>query len=147
VLAAIVWLAIGCLFAVVTLATNRSRWLIHGMLGLSIIFGFAFNLIGPVRLIAEQNVARAIHPELVAPGGETGLDVYYIASLGDDALPVLADNRCSLGSIGGEAYDIAKAWTERLAGDQPGKAWQAWNLSRERAREIKVSEFCLLSSR
>ncbi|MDP9467880.1 MAG: DUF4173 domain-containing protein [Chloroflexota bacterium] len=148
VLGAIVWLAIGCGLAVIALAANRSRWLIHAMVAVSIVFGLAFNVIGPVRLVAEQNVERAVHPELVAPGGETGLDLAYLASLGDDALPVLAENLCRLpGSSGGDAYRVAKAWTERLAGNQPGRAWQAWNLSRERAREIRVSEICDLAAR
>jgi hypothetical protein len=148
VMAAIVWLGIGCLLAVVTLATNRSRWLLHAMLGLSILFGVAFNLIGPVRLVAEQNVARAVHPELVAPGGETGLDVFYLASLGDDALPVLVENLCRLPSPpGADAYHFVQAWTEQLAHDESGRAWQAWNLSRERAREVAVPEVCLLSHR
>lgn len=148
VLAAIVWLAIGCLVAVVTLATGRSRWLIHGMLALSIAFGLAFNVIGPVGFIADQNVERAIHPELVAPGGEAGLDVYYLASLGDDALPVLNESLCSLpGTLGGEALNAVKIWTDRIARDEPGQTWQAWNLSRERARDIRPNEFCLLSHR
>lgn len=148
VLAAIMWLAIGCLLAVLSLATNRTRWLIHAMLAVSIVFGLAFNVIGPVRLVAEQNVARAVHPELVAPGGQAGLDVSYLASLGDDALPVLVENLCTLpGPFGARAYDVAKAWTERLANDESGRAWQAWNLSRERARNLEVEEFCLLSAR
>ena len=107
------------------------------MLGVSIVFGLAFNVIGPVRLVAEQNVARAVHPELVAPGGETGLDLYYLASLGDDALPVLAENLCRLRSPGGDAYEVAKAWIERVASNEAGTVWQAWNLSRERARAIQ----------
>jgi len=148
VLAAIGWLAIGCLLAVVTLATDRSRWLLHGMLGLSIVFGVAFNLIGPVRLIAEQNIQRAAHPELVAPGGDIGLDVYYLASLGDDALPVLAESLCYLpASVSGEAVDVVRIWTNRLAHDALGRAWQSWNLSRERARDIRFPAICLLSSR
>lgn len=146
VLAAIVWLAIGCAVAVVALATNRSRWLLHAMVAVSIVFGLAFNVIGPVRLVAEQNVARAVHPELVAPGGEAGLDVAYLSSLGDDALPVLVENLCNLPSpFAAGAYDLAKAWTARLAHNEAGRAWQAWNLSRERARDLKFSQFCLLS--
>lgn len=148
VLAAIVWLAIGCLLAVVALAANRSRWLIRAMLGVSIMFGLAFNVIGPVRLVAEQNVARAVHPELVAPGGQEGLDLHYLASLGDDALPVLAENLCKLpAAVGANAYDVVKAWTERLDSDGAGRPWQAWNLSRERARDLKVPTVCLLSVR
>jgi hypothetical protein len=148
VLAAIIWLAIGAVVAIVALAGDRARWLLHGMLVLSLAFGLAFNVIGPVRFIADQNVERAVHPELVAQGGETGLDVYYLASLGDDALPVLADGLCFLpGSLGGEAFDALRIWTDRIVHDKPGRAWQAWNLSRERAREIGLSEFCLLFER
>ncbi len=147
VLAAILWLAIGCVLAVLSLATNRTRWLIHAMLGVSIVFGLVFNVIGPVHLVAEQNVARAIHPELVAPGGKAGLDLAYLATLGDDALPVLADAVCALpGSLGGDAYQVAEAWIERLGNNEAGKAWQAWNLSRERARTTSVGRVCDLSS-
>lgn len=148
VLAAIIWLAIGAVMAIATVATDRTRWLVHGMFVLSVGFGLAFNVIGPVRLIAEQNVERAIHPELVAPGGETGLDVTYLASLGDDALSVVADHRCALpGSVAAEAFDTVEAWTYRLAHDQPGKTWQAWNLSRERGRDTVPFSLCLLSAR
>jgi hypothetical protein len=147
VLAAIMWLAIGCLLGVLSLAANRTRWLIHGMLAVSIVFGLAFNVIGPVRLVAEQNVARAVHPELVAPGGEGDLDLAYLGSLGDDALPALAANLCGLpGSVRGDAYRLAKAWVDGVARNEAGNAWQAWNLSRERARATRVFEICDLAS-
>jgi hypothetical protein len=143
VLAAIGWLAIGALMAVATLATDRTRWLLHGMLALSFAFGLAFNVIGPLRFIAEQNIQRAVHPELVAPAGETGLDVYYLAYLGDDALTVLAESLCTLpASLQDEAVDAVRVWTDQVAGDEPGRAWQAWNLSRERARDLRVTQDC-----
>ena len=147
VLAAIAWLAVGCLLAAIAIATNRSRWLLHAMVAVSIGFGIALNVIGPVHLVAEQNIARAVHPGLVAPDGETGLDLGYLATLGDDALPLLADSVCELpGSLGGDAHQVVKLWIERLANNEAGKAWQAWNLSRERARQVEVSEVCGLSS-
>ena len=143
VLAAILWLALGALMAVVTLATDRSRWLLHGMFILSFGFGLAFNVIGPLRLIAEENVGRAIHPERVAPGGETGLDTYYLAYLGDDALSVVAANLCALpSSLQPRAAEAVKIWRDEVAQDEPGKAWQAWNLSRERARDARIPESC-----
>jgi len=148
VLAAIAWLAIGALIAAVTLARNQSRWLIHGMLVLSFMFGLAFNIIGPVRFIAEQNIQRAIHPELVAPGGETGLDVYYLAFLGDDALSVMAENLCALpGQVSKQAREAVTMWKGWLGRDAAGKAWQAWNLSRERARDTRLPSVCPLSTR
>jgi Domain of unknown function (DUF4173) len=146
VLAAIAWLAIGAVIAIVTLAQDRTRWLPHAMLVLSFAFGLAFNIIGPVRLITEQNIQRAIDPALVAPGGETGLDVHYLASLGDDALPVLADSICDLQLFRWE-IDNLEFRADRLAHDEAGMAWQAWNLSRERARDAQFSRPCLLSTR
>jgi hypothetical protein len=148
VLAAIAWLAIGALIAVVTLARDQTRWLMHAMLVLSFAFGLAFNVIGPVRYIAEQNIDRAIHPELVAAGGETGLDVYYLAILGDDALSVLAEHRCALpGPLAQQASESLTMWKGWLGRDEAGKAWQAWNLSRELARDAPVSRTCDLSAR
>jgi len=152
VLAAIAWLAIGSLTAVLTLATDRSRWLPHGMLVVSFAFALAFNLIGPVRLVAERNIERAIHPELVAPGGESGLDVAYLASLGDDAIPVLAEHLCDLpASLGAEAEAALADQVSWLRHDEPGRAWQAWNLSRERGRDTVIRTptipvICLLSA-
>ncbi len=148
VLAAIFWLAIGGVMAIAALATDRTRWLAHGLLVLSFGFGVAFNLIGPVHYVAERNIERAVQPELVPADGQSGLDVYYLASLGDDALPVLSDNLCSLpSSVSPDAFDAVKAWTDRIARDASSRPWQAWNLSRERARDIKDFDSCLLSQR
>jgi len=141
VLAAIIWLAIGAVVAIVTLATNRSRWLLHAIVGLSFAFGLAFNIIGPVQLVTEQNIQRALHPELVAPGGETGLDIFYLASLGDDAMPLLAARLCDLDPTDAARFAL-ETRTERLADDDSGRAWQAWNLSRERARDVRTPETC-----
>jgi Domain of unknown function (DUF4153) len=137
VLAAILWLAIGALGTVVALATNRARWLIHGMIALSIVFGLAFNVIGPVRFIAERNVERAVNPSLVPPDGETGLDVYYLASLGTDADIVLAEALPQLPTTDRAAAEAAlrdnAVWR---AADPEAGAWQAWTYSRERARTL-----------
>jgi hypothetical protein len=146
VLAAILWLALGAVMAVLTLATDRSRWLLHGMVVLSFGFGLAFNVIGPVRLVTEQNIQRALQPELVAPGGETGFDIYYLASLGDDALPLLADHFCELPVSTGAAR-VLEMRSERLARAEAGRAWQAWNLARELARDAEIPRPCRVSVR
>lgn len=148
VIAAIFWLGIGAVMAIAALATDRTRWLAHGLLVLSFGFGIALNLIGPVHYIAERNIERAVHPELVAPDGESGLDVYYLASLGDDALPMLSENLCSLPStVSPDAFNAVKTWSDRIARDASSRAWQAWNLSRERARDLKVFDACRTSQR
>ncbi len=148
VLAAIIWLAFGALMAIIAVATHRTRWLLHGMLVVSVVFGMAFNIIGPVRFIADQNIERALHPELIAPGGKAALDLFYLASLGDDAVSAIADNVCTLpGGLGRDASAALKNHVVELANDHSGKAWQAWNLSRERARDVRLVTICLLSER
>jgi hypothetical protein len=148
VLAAIAWLAIGAAITVVTVARNQTRWLIHGMLLFSFLFGIGFNVIGPVRFIAEQNIERAVQPRLVAPGGETGLDIIYLGILGEDALTVLAENVCDLpASQSRQARETVKMWQGWIRRDEAGMAWQAWNLSRERARYMKLPTTCPVSTR
>jgi hypothetical protein len=141
VLAAIAWLGLGTVAAVIALATGRFAWMGHLMVMVSIVFGLAFNLIGPVRFIAEQNVQRAIHPELVAPGGETGLDIWYLASLGDDAVIVLAEALPNLPDAErGLTRDVLAARARQLLADEPqGGTWQAWSLSHQRARELLLT--------
>lgn len=136
VLAAIAWLAIGALGAIYTIVTDRTAWLLHGLLLLSFAFGVAFNLIGPVRYVAEQNVSRAVHPELVAPGGEEGFDMWYLASLGDDAIVVLAESLPRLPAAADRATVAEVLKGRAVVLDAVDRSWQAWNLSRERARTL-----------
>jgi hypothetical protein len=135
VLAAIGWLAMGAIGAVIAIVTDRTRWLLHGMVALSIASGLTFNIIGPVRFIAEQNVARAINPDLVAPGGQTGLDVWYLASLGDDGVAVLADALPRLPAADRRTAEEVLGY-RAFALKSADREWQAWNLSRERARSL-----------
>jgi hypothetical protein len=137
VLAAILWLAIGAGTTAVALAIDRTRWVPRAMVGLSIVFGLAFNVIGPVHHVAVQNVARALHPELVAPGGAVGLDAFYLATLGDDALVVLAEALPDLPEpMHREASAVLDDRTRFGPDLRTPSAWQEWNLSRERARDL-----------
>jgi hypothetical protein len=128
VLAAIFWLAIGAVMAVGTILANRSGWLVHGLVVLSVLFGLAFNVIGPVRYVAEQNVAR--------PSTRFEIDFDYLVSLGADAAPY---------AVQWVDRPLPPTVIERFYGrvaeasglnDPRNDAWQAWNLSRENAREL-----------
>jgi hypothetical protein len=136
-LGAIAWLAIGLVLLILALAADRARWLPHALIVSALVAGLAVNVIGPVRFVAEQNVARLLHPELVAPDGESGLDAFYLMMLGSDALPALID---ALPALSDDQRDALRAElhfrADSLASDPAGGAWQAWNLSRERARTL-----------
>ena len=129
VLAAIFWLGIGAVMAVATVLANRSGWLVHGLVVLAVLFGLAFNLVGPVRYVTEQNVAR--------PSTRFETDADYLVSLGADAAPYAVlwlDNRPRPPAFIEEYMD----WIAESSGlNDPGNdAWQAWNLSREKARDL-----------
>jgi len=136
VLATIALLAIGVVALLAQLATDRVRWFGHVMIAAALAIGLVLNVIGPVRFITEQNVARVIDPTLVPPNGRTGLDDTYVLSLGDDALPSLVG---VIPRLEGEEQEyIANALgfrLDELRSDAGLNAWQAWNAGRSAARD------------
>ncbi len=89
VLATIVWLAVGIGVTLVLLAQDRMRWLLHALAIAALVVLGGINVVGPSRLIAEENVARVLDPSLVPADGKSGLDVTCATRLGDDAIPAL----------------------------------------------------------
>jgi Domain of unknown function (DUF4173) len=135
VIATIALMAIVLVALTVMLLTDRVRWLGHVVIVSGLVVGFALNVIGPVRFITEQNVARVLDPSLVPEHGWSGIDTAYAVSLSDDRVPDLARALPAL-----EAQDgtfLRRELRHRLSElrTEPGlSAPQAWNLGRERAR-------------
>ena len=137
VLAAIVWLGLALASGAVTLLLDRTRWLVHALVMAGVAVALGVNVVGPQAFVASRNVERALHPEIVPADGETGVDAEYLATLGDDAVPVLLDALPRLGPT--DRDEIQRALRARLvdldAGDA-GRGWAGWNLARERARTL-----------
>jgi Domain of unknown function (DUF4173) len=134
VLATIGLLAIVLVGLVATLATNRVRWIGHVVIAAALGVGFVLNVIGPVRFITDQNVARLLDPRLVPPNGSVGLDVSYVAGLGDDAIPALVRALPALEEQDAEFLRAQLDSRRRELGEEPGlAAWQAWNAARAAA--------------
>lgn len=135
VLSTIGLLAVGLLALVLALLTDRVRWIGHILVVAALVVGLGLNVMGPVRFITQQNVARLVDPGLVPENGRTGLDALYAFSLGDDAVPALVR---ALGFLDEpEAGYLRDRLTFRLdeLRREPGlNAWQAWNSGREAAR-------------
>jgi hypothetical protein len=137
VVATIVLLAVGLLCLIVTLAADRVRWIGHALIATGLVIGLGLSLIGPVRFITEQNVARALDPSLVAEHGQTELDHAYAVSLGDDAVPALLLALPRLDEPDAARLRSALRWRlDELRRDPTQRAWQAWNLGRETARTV-----------
>ncbi len=136
VLATIIVLAVGAISLLAALAMDRVRWIGHVLIGAALVIGLGLNLIGPVRFISEQNLARVLDPELVPPDGRSGLDELYAISLGDDAIPSLVRALPALEK--GDATYLAEALGRRLdelRSEEGLNAWQAWNAGRVAAHD------------
>lgn len=134
VLASIVWLGAGIAITIVLLARNRMGYLLHGLAIAAVAVLIGMNVVGPSRVIAEENVARVLNPALVPRDGQSGLDIRYARALGDDAVPALVR---ALPALGGSNRTLLLDWleTRRQALAAPeATAWAAWNLGREAAR-------------
>jgi hypothetical protein len=141
VFAAILWMAIGALGASACIWLDRTRWLPHGMVILSVAFGLAFNVIGPIGFIAEQNITRVAEGTLPADADDD-IDLGYLALLGDDALAVIAESYPDRlpPDVRTDAQNLLEAYATGFAHDPSVDDWQAWNLSRERIRALLSDE-------
>jgi uncharacterized protein DUF4153 len=140
VLGTILVLGIGLVALVVTLLVDRVRWMGHVLIVSALVVGLALSVIGPVRFITEQNVARALDPSLVPPNGSSGLDVGYAASLGDDAIPELVGALPALDAASADALaESLSIRLQELRSVPVFDAWQAWNAGREAARDALES--------
>ncbi len=135
VLVAIGYLAVGLAMTAVLLVSRRTSWTAH-VLGILLVAALAgINVIGPQAFVAERNLERAIDPTLVPPGGRSGLDGAYLASLGDEAIPAVVasfdrlepSDRVALG-------EFLASRSGQLAGDPSLQGWPSFNATRERAR-------------
>jgi hypothetical protein len=135
VVVAIGWLAVAIGATSWLLVRRATRWTLH-VLGVMVLITVAgMNVVGPQAFVADRNLERALHPTLVPPGGNAGLDAAYIASLGDEAVPAVVAAYPGLGPS--EQGDMAIFLEERrrqLATDPELAGWPSWNLTRERAR-------------
>jgi signal transduction histidine kinase len=134
VAAAIVALAIALGLGAGLMVLDRVRWLGHGLVAVGLVSLLGLNAIAPAAFVADRNVQRVVHPELVPADGWVGLDTGYLGALGDDAIPVLVEAVTLLpepyrgevlGQLRGRALELSEpAWTSPAA----------WNAARDRAR-------------
>jgi hypothetical protein len=139
VLATIALLAAVLLAMIAALLLDRVRWIGHVAVVAGLVVGIGLNVIGPVRFITEQNVARLADPSLVPEHGTEGLDELYLASLGDDAVPALLRALPLLDGKRAEWLRLDLGLRLRHLREPGLEAWQAWNLGREVAREALES--------
>jgi hypothetical protein len=116
------------------------RWVAHGLAGSAVAITLLVSVIGPQAFVMEQNIARALEPALIPPGGHSGFDLDYGLTLGDDSTPALVAALDRL-PPSDRMNALAELWARRrdLAADATTTSPFAWNLSRERARSALAS--------
>lgn len=139
VLATIAVLAVVLLGMVAGLLRDRVRWIGHVAVVAGLVIGLGLNIIGPVRFITEQNVARLADPSLVPEHGTAGVDELYLTSLGDDAVPGLLRALPFLDDERADYLRFQLASRLRDLREPELEAWQAWNLGRAVARDALES--------
>lgn len=134
VLATIVVVAAVLVALVAALVADRVRWIGHAVLSIGLAVGLGLSLLGPVRFITEQNVARVLDPSLVSADGRSGIDFGYALSLGDDRIPDLVRVLPALDDEEAAFLREELRWRLReLHADPTLESWPAWNLGRARA--------------
>ena len=134
-LAGIAWLGAGGIVAIPLIVRDATRWLLHagGLLALGV--AIAVNLLGPSAFVAGRNLDRVIDPSGLPADAYRGLDVAYLVSLGDGALPTIIEHLPRLPEPWRDAvtsylyFNVLDHWH---VGVLP---WQAASLDRIRARD------------
>ena len=138
-LAGIAWLGAGGICAAVLIWRDATRWLLHaaGLVGLAV--AVAINLVGPSAFVARQDLERVVDPSGLPADAYRGLDAYYLATLGDGAIPTLVEFLPRLGAS--DRADLGSALrTLALEGrDLEPVPLSGVSLDRERARQALLA--------
>jgi len=117
------WLGVVVVLVIVAGVVGARRWLIPVTvrLGAAGLLGLA--LVNPDLYIAQHNIARAD-----ASSVSVGIDLLYLGELSTDAYPALV-------RLPEEKFQCATRSSAQPGDDD----WLAWNLSRERARDLMAN--------
>ena len=131
--AMIVFLAAALAILAWSIARGSMRWAVQPIALAALTVAAFVNVMAPAEYVVRANVARLVDPASLPADAVRRLDVAYLVSLGDGAIPVLVGvlpslpepDRIALGT----KLRLDREWRRR-----PEQPWQSWNLDRERAR-------------
>lgn len=106
-----------------TMLTDRRRRVVPAVVAAALLVVFAVNLMNPVRFIADQNARRYARTHKI--------DAFYLAGLGADAAPTMAQ---LLPSLTGRDAEVIRAWLciqGETRENEPG--WRSYNRGRRAA--------------
>jgi hypothetical protein len=126
--AVIVWIAMALVWCALTIGRGRRETFALGALVAAYGVVFALHAVNPAAYVVRVNVDRS---------PTYGLDAYYVASLGADAVPAAILSLPRMRSH--DRCLVAKSLEEHWRGAPPGD-WRSWNWSRHAARQAILAE-------
>jgi uncharacterized protein DUF4153 len=138
-LAGIAWLGAGGACAAVLIWRDATRWLLHAAGLTALAVAFAINLVGPSAFVARQDLERVIDPRGLPDDAYRGLDAYYLATLGDGAIPTLVEYLPRLGESDRAALGSALRTLALEGRALEPPTLSGFSLDRERARQALVT--------
>jgi hypothetical protein len=116
------------------IARGRMAVALQRIVMAAICVALAANGIGPSALVARSNIDRFLSSEPLPEGAYRDIDLAYLVSLGDGAMPTLFDKLPSLPPPERGKLEALLSITARRRNVPAG--WQSWNLERARAGEL-----------
>lgn len=138
-LAGIAWLGAGGACAAVLIWRDATRWLLHAAALVGLVVAIAINVIGPTAFVARQDLERVIDPRGLPDDAYRGLDAYYLATLGDGAIPTLVEYLPHLGASERVALGSALRTLALEGRSLEPVPFSGLNLDRERARQALLA--------
>lgn len=138
-LAGIAWLGVGGAIAAVLIWRDATRWLLHAIALVGLVVAIGMNLVGPAAFVARQDLERVIDPAGLPADAYRGLDAYYLATLGDGAIPTLVDYLPRLAASDRAALGTALRNLALEGRDLEPAPFPGFSLDRERARQALLA--------
>jgi len=114
------WLGVVVVLVIVAGVVRVRRWLVPVAVRLGAVGLLGLALVNPDLYIAQQNIARADVSSV-----SVGVDWQYLGELSTDAYPALV-----------RLPEVQFKCATRYSAERGDDDWLAWNLSRERARDL-----------
>lgn len=138
-LAGIAWLGVSGVAAGGLIWRDATRWLLHAGGLVAMAVAVVVNLIGPSAFVARQDLDRVLDPSGLPEDAHRGLDAYYLATLGDGAVPTLVEYLPRLGASDRQALGSALRTFALEGRDLSAPSVQSFNVDRERARQALLA--------
>lgn len=121
------WLAFNLISFGATVLRGRIRGFASGMVLSGVATLLLLGLINPAALVARVNIDRAVN----AKGTGSSIDIYYLATLGADAVPILLEHLDALGFDELAAEERCRISQAMVAewNPQTKQDWRSWNAS------------------